>query len=90
MFHNKNIILAIVSLSHLVVHAQMMVFPTLILVFSSEYNLGMDVLGLMAATGTFMFGLGAIPAGILEKKLGSKALLLIYQIRSEERRVGKV
>jgi len=82
MFDNKNIILAIVSLSHLVVHAQMMVFPTLILVFSSEYNLGMDVLGLMAATGTFMFGLGAIPAGILEKKLGSKALLLIYQIGS--------
>jgi len=34
----------------------------------------------MASAGAFMFGAGAIPAGILEAKLGGRVLLLIYQV----------
>ena len=82
MCKKKNNILYIAALSHLVVHAQMMVFPTLLLLFQTEYQLGMDSLGFMATIGTFMFGLGAIPAGILEEHVGAKALLIIYQIGS--------
>jgi len=36
----------------------------------------------MASAGAFMFGLGAIPAGLLETRLGGKKLLVIYQIGS--------
>ena len=78
----KKIILGVTSVSHLAVHAQMMVFPTLLLLFHQEFGLGMDHLGLMLTVGTFMFGLGAIPAGALENKFGGKKLLLIYQVGS--------
>lgn len=82
MQKENNIILAVTSFSHLAVHAQMMVFPTLLLLFHKEFGLGMDTLGIMATVGAFMFGLGAIPAGFLEGKLGGKTLLLIYQVGS--------
>ena len=82
MHKDNNNILYIAALSHLIVHAQMMVFPTLLLLFQTEYQIGMDTLGLMATVGTFMFGLGAIPAGILEEHVGAKTLLIIYQIGS--------
>ena len=82
MHKENNIILAVTAFSHLAVHAQMMVFPTLLLLFHREFGLGMDTLGIMATVGAFMFGLGAIPAGFLEGKLGGKTLLLIYQVGS--------
>ena len=82
MSKENNIILAVTSLSHLAVHAQMMVFPTLLLLFHHEFKLGMDILGLMATSGAFMFGLGAIPAGLFERKLGGKNLLILYQLGS--------
>ena len=82
MFKEKNNIIFITGLSHLIVHAQMMVFPTLLLLFQNEYQLGLDKLGLMATIGSFMFGLGAIPAGIIEKYIGARTLLVIYQLGS--------
>ena len=82
MFKDKNNIIFITGLSHLIVHAQMMVFPTLLLLFQNEYQLGLDKLGLMATIGSFMFGLGAIPAGIIEKYIGARTLLIIYQLGS--------
>ena len=82
MHKENNIILAVTAFSHLAVHAQMMVFPTLLLLFHKEFGLGMDTLGIMATVGAFMFGLGAIPAGFLEGKLGGRTLLLIYQVGS--------
>ena len=75
----KKIVLGVTSASHLAVHAQMMFFPTLLMVFHKEFGLGMDHLGLMVTVGAFMFGLGAIPTGFLENKFGGKKLLLIYQ-----------
>jgi len=82
MNKENNIVVGVTAFSHLAVHAQMMVFPTLMLLFHHEFDFGMDVLGMMATAGAFMFGLGAIPAGILEGKLGGRALLLIYQFGS--------
>ena len=82
MNKENKIVVGVTAASHLAVHAQMMVFPTLMLLFHHEFGLGMDHLGMMATVGGLMFGLGAIPAGILEGKLGGRALLLIYQIGS--------
>jgi len=82
MNKENNIVVGVTAFSHLAVHAQMMVFPTLMLLFQHEFGLGMDILGMMATAGAFMFGLGAIPAGILEGKLCGRTLLLIYQIGS--------
>ena len=82
MDKDNRLLIGITSISHLAVHAQMMVFPTLMLLFQHEFGLGLDSLGIMATAGAFMFGLGAIPAGFLEKKLGGRVLLLLYQIGS--------
>ena len=82
MNKENKIVMGVTAFSHLVVHAQMMVFPTLMLLFHHEFDLGLDRLGIMASVGAFMFGVGAIPAGFLEAKLGGRALLLIYQIGS--------
>ncbi len=75
-------VLIITGLSHLAVHAQMLVFPALIPLFHKHFGLGFDTLGLMATFGAFMFGLGAIPAGFFESRLGGRKLLVIYQIGS--------
>ena len=74
--------MGVTAFSHLAVHGQMMVFPTLMLLFHHEFDLGLDTLGIMATAGAFMFGVGAIPAGFLEGKLGGRVLLLIYQVGS--------
>ena len=58
MKSSEKITLSLIALSHLLVHAQMMVFPTLLLVFNREFSLGMDSLGLMVTCSLFMFGLG--------------------------------
>ena len=82
MNKENKIVMGVTAFSHLAVHAQMMVFPTLMLLFHHEFDLGLDTLGIMATAGAFMFGVGAIPAGFLEGKLGGRALLLIYQVGS--------
>ena len=82
MNKENKIVMGVTAFSHLAVHAQMMVFPTLMLLFHHEFDLGLDTLGIMASAGAFMFGAGAIPAGILEAKLGGRVLLLIYQVGS--------
>ena len=82
MNKENKIVMGVTAFSHLAVHAQMMVFPTLMLLFHHEFDLGLDTLGIMASVGAFMFGVGAIPAGFLEAKLGGRALLLIYQVGS--------
>ncbi len=82
MNKENKIVMGVTAFSHLAVHAQMMVFPTLMLLFHHEFDLGLDTLGIMATAGAFMFGVGAIPAGFLEGKLGGRVLLLIYQVGS--------
>lgn len=56
----------------------MIILPSIMLVLRNEFGTGLDTLGLVAMLGSFMFGLGAIPTGWLETRLGSRNLLLIY------------
>ncbi len=72
-------ILAITGASHMLSHSLILVYPTLIVIIKDELNLGFDALGFIALASAFMFGLGAIPAGYFENKLGGRKLLLIFQ-----------
>ena len=80
MNNNEKIILTITGISHLLVHAVMLVLPAILLVLREQFDVGLATLGVIATASQFMFGLGALPTGILEKKLGGRTLLLIYQI----------
>jgi len=58
----------------------MLVLPAILLVLQKQFNVGFATLGLIATASQFMFGFGALPTGILEKKLGGRILILIYQL----------
>ncbi len=79
MSNSEKIILIITGLSHLLVHAVMLVLPAILLVLQGEFSVGLATLGVVATASQFMFGLGALPAGMLENKLGGRTLLLTYQ-----------
>lgn len=78
----EKIILSITGGSHLSVHALMLALPSLLPVIRNEFDVGLDTLGFVVTVSAFMFGLGAIPAGWAEKRLGGRQLLLIYQVGS--------
>ena len=45
-----------------------------------EFNVGLDTLGFVVSISALLFGLGAIPAGWLDRYLGGKKLMIIYQL----------
>ncbi|NOZ03694.1 MAG: MFS transporter [FCB group bacterium] len=79
MRRDEKIILMITGGSHLSVHSLMLVFPNILLVLQKEYQAGLDTLGFVAMASAFMFGLGAIPTGYLESRIGGRNQLLAYQ-----------
>jgi MFS family permease len=58
----------------------MLILPAILLILQNEFNVGLATLGLVATASQFMFGFGALPAGMLENKLGGRTLLISYQI----------
>ena len=84
MNRDEKFILTITAGSHLSVHCFMLVFPSILLVLKDEFSVGLDIVGLdilgfIATLSALMFGIGAIPAGFFESKVGGRVLLLIYQ-----------
>lgn len=75
----EKIIIGISGSSHSLVHALMLTFPSLIPIIQKEYNVGLDTLGFVVSISALLFGLGAIPAGWLDRYLGGKKLMIIYQ-----------
>ncbi len=78
----EKIIIGITGSSHSLVHALMLTFPSLIPIIQKEYNVGLDTLGFVVSISALLFGLGAIPAGWLDRYLGGKKLMIIYQLGS--------
>ena len=82
MTKNEKKILAITGSSHLLVHSLMLTLPSLIPLIRNEFNVGIDTLGFVVSISALFFGLGAIPAGWLDRYIGKKRLLIIYQVGS--------
>ena len=76
----SKIILALTGVSHFSVHASMLIFPAIMITLQKEFGVGLDTLGWMYMLSSFLFGLGALPAGWFEQRLGGRRLLLIFQI----------
>ena len=76
----EKIIIGITGSSHSLVHALMLTFPSLIPIVQKEFNVGLDTLGFVVSISALLFGLGAIPAGWLDRYLGGKKLMIIYQL----------
>ena len=73
----KKIIIS-TGFSHLTVHAMLLTFPSLYPSIKTIFNIGYDSFGSIVFFSSFLFGLGAIPAGYFENKIGCKKLLLLH------------
>ena len=69
-------IVAFTAGSHGLVHTYELSIPILLTVWVSEFSTTAAVLGLVVTLGYGLFGVGALPGGILVDRFGSKPLIL--------------
>ena len=68
------------SSAHMLTHAYMMIFPTVLILIANDPLMGMKEyfkLGMIGTVCYGLFGIGAIPSGILADKYGSQRMLII-------------
>lgn len=65
------------SLSHGLIHVYELAVPALLLLIQSEFSVGDLALGRVVTLYGLLFGLGALPAGLVADRLGSKRLLVL-------------
>jgi MFS family permease len=65
------------SFSHFITHGYMSLLPALLVVIATEHALSFLHLGVIAAIGYFLYGLGSFPSGWLADKFGSKRMLTV-------------
>ena len=66
--------------AHMLTHAYMMIFPTVLVLIASDPFLGMTQYFKLGIVGTIcygLFGIGAIPSGMLADRYGSRRLLIV-------------
>jgi len=69
-------IVAFTAGSHGLVHTYELSIPILLTVWVGEFSTTAAVLGLVVTVGYGLFGVGALPGGILVDRFGSKPLIL--------------
>ncbi|QFU84599.1 MFS transporter [Natronorubrum aibiense] len=74
---NDRSITGFVMISHAVVHTYELSIPILMVIWLSEFGLSTAILGTAVAVGYGLFGVGALPAGVLVDKFGSRELVLV-------------
>jgi len=72
--------LTVLSLSHSLVHASMMLIPSLYIFLIKDFNVTASFLGLIFSVVSLFFGIGSLPISFLYNKLGARKLLLISQL----------
>ncbi|OYR51583.1 MFS transporter, partial [Halorubrum sp. Ea8] len=69
-------IVAFTAGSHGLVHTYELSIPILLTVWIAEFSTTAATLGLVSTVGYGLFGVGALPGGILVDRFGSKSLIL--------------
>jgi len=77
MTSREKSILFAVSACHALVHAYMLVFPTIYKSLGSALNLEFASVGFVGMASYMAFGFGSLPAGVLADRLGARVLLVI-------------
>lgn len=76
MRSNDRAITGLTSVSHALVHTYELSIPILMTVWLQEFGVSKAVLGAVVAGGYALFGLGALPGGVLTDRYGSKRLIV--------------
>jgi MFS family permease len=72
---NDRAIVGLVSLAHAMVHTYELSIPILIPLWLDAFAVGQGTIGAVVAAGYALFGLGALPGGILSDAFGSRRLI---------------
>jgi MFS family permease len=76
----ENKVVFIATSAHMLTHAYMMIFPTVLVLIANDPYMGIKgyfKLGVIGTACYGLFGIGAIPSGILADKYGSQRMLAI-------------
>lgn len=77
MNRNDRSIVGLVMVSHAIVHTYELTIPVLMVIWLVEFPVTEASLGVVAAVGYGLFGLGALPSGIVSDKVGSQRLIAL-------------
>ena len=76
MNSNDRAIVALTSLGHGMVHTYELSIPILMTLWLTEFEASTAVLGALVSVGYGLYGVGALPAGILADRWGSRRLIV--------------
>jgi MFS family permease len=77
MNSNERRIVSFASLSHMMVHTYELSIPILMTVWLLEFSITAATLGVVVTVGYFLFGVGALPGGMLVDRFGSRPIILV-------------
>ncbi|PEN12640.1 MFS transporter [Longibacter salinarum] len=77
MTSNDRSIVGLVAIAHAMVHTYELSIPIFVTVWTDALSIPTKELGLMVGVGYALFGLGAIPGGILSDRIGSRGLIAV-------------
>lgn len=76
MNSNDRAIISLTSLGHGMVHTYELSIPILMTLWLVEFDVSTAVLGSVVALGYGLYGMGALPAGVLADRWGSRRLII--------------
>lgn len=76
MDENSRSVVAFTGLSHAMVHTYELSIPILVVIWLTEFPATRAAFGLAVAIGYALFGIGALPGGVLADRFGSRSLIV--------------
>jgi len=76
MNDNSRSIVLFAGISHAIVHTYELSIPILVAIWLVEFPVSTATVGLIVSVGYALFGIGALPGGILADRLGSRTLIV--------------
>ncbi len=73
--HNDRSIVGLVMVAHAMVHTYELSVPILLLIWMAEFGVNEATISLVVSAGFALFGLGALPGGVLVDRFGSGPLI---------------
>lgn len=73
---NSRSVVAFTGISHALVHTYELSIPILVTIWLVEFSVSTALLGAAVSIGYGLFGIGALPGGVLADRLGSRLLII--------------
>jgi MFS family permease len=75
MDKNDRTVVGLAMISHALVHTYELTIPVLMVIWLAEFPITAATLGIVVSAGYALFGIGALPSGILSDRVGSQWMI---------------